>query len=446
MEAIPSCIMASGSYTSYVDKIILPSQLKKIGSSAFYNCGKITQMEVPKTITEIGGSAFENCTGLKSFRMNYNGTVEYKAEIGNAAFRGCTSLTDVSLSENVTSIGSMAFSGCTSLETLNLPERVESLGRCLIGKTAISSITIPKNVKYSADANSSSGVLANVKALKTVTFEQGMKAIPSYIMASGGYTSYIEKVIIPDTVTSIGSHAFYKCDNITIYGYKNSYAETYANENDIPFVSVAIAKNATAQDVLSKIDLKKLLSKTSLGSTTINGPEVTVAGKTFPVFSFNAGGDLNLGEHLQAKVDMKTKTVQILIGLDDFKGSADLDADINSNNYWKESYAQVKSLYKGVRGANASTDKLYHGFQKLRGKLRKTQCKIGVNAEAEAVGYVEFSFASGEMMYKSGGLVMKASIGYEETQHFPPCPALYVVFGLNAQFGSELKLERIKEM
>lgn len=53
---------------------------------------------------------------------------------------------------------------------------------------------------------------------------------------------------------------------------------------------------------------------------------------------------------------------------------------------------------------------------------------------------------SGEMMYKSGGLVMKASIGYEETQHFPPCPALYVVFGLNAQFGSELKLERIKEM
>ena len=446
MEAIPSCIMASGSYTSYIDKIILPSQLKKIGSSAFYNCGKITQMEVPKTITEIGGSAFENCTGLKSFRMNYNGTVEYKAEIGNAAFRGCTSLTDVSLSENVTSIGSMAFSGCTSLETLNLPERVESLGRCLIGKTAISSITIPKNVKYSADANSSSGVLANVKALKTVTFEQGMKAIPSYIMASGGYTSYIEKVIIPDTVTSIGSHAFYKCDNITIYGYKNSYAETYANENDIPFVSVAIAKNATAQDVLSKIDLKKLLSKTSLGSTTINGPEVTVAGKTFPVFSFNAGGDLNLGEHLQAKVDMKTKTVQILIGLDDFKGSADLDADINSNNYWKESYAQVKSLYKGVRGANASTDKLYHGFQKLRGKLRKTQCKIGVNAEAEAVGYVEFSFASGEMMSKSGGLVMKASIGYEETQHFPPCPALYVVFGLNAQFGSELKLERIKEM
>ena len=446
MEAIPSYVMASSDYTSYIDKVVLPSQLKKIGSAAFYNCGKITEMEVPKTITEIGGSAFENCTGLKSFRMNYNDTVEYKAEIGSAAFRGCTSLTEVSLSENVTSIGASAFSGCTALKSLTLPESVESLGYRLIENTAISGITIPKNVKYSTNVSSSYGVLVNVKTLKTVTFEQGMKAIPSCIMASESYTSYIEKVIIPDTVTSIGNYAFYKCDNITIYGYKNSYAETYANENDIPFVSVAIAKNATAQDVLSKIDLKKLLSKTSLGSTTINGPEVTVAGKTFPVFSFNAGGDLNLGEHLQAKVDMKTKTVQILIGLDDFKGSADLDADINSNNYWKESYAQVKSLYKGVRGANASTDKLYHGFQKLRGKLRKTQCKIGVNAEAEAVGYVEFSFASGEMMYKSGGLVMKASIGYEETQHFPPCPALYVVFGLNAQFGSELKLERIKEM
>ena len=448
MKEIPAYVMASQSYTSYVEKVIIPDTISSIGYDAFYKCGKITEIELPKTITEVGSSAFENCTGLKSFRMNYNDTVEYTARIGNSAFQGCTSLTEVSLSENVVSVGNYAFSGDTELKNLTLPESVESLGYLLIENTAISSITIPKNVtrcssEYSYRYN---GPLANVKTLKTVTFEQGMKEIPVYVMASQSYTSYIEKVIIPDTVTSIGNYAFHKCDNITIYGYKNSYAETYANENDIPFVSVAIAKNATAQDVLSKIDLKKLLSKTSLGSTTINGPEVTVAGKTFPIFSFNAGGDLNLGEHLQAKVDMKTKTVQILIGLDDFKGSADLDADINSNNYWKESYAQVKSLYKGVRGANASTDKLYHGFQKLRGKLRKTQCKIGVSAQAEAVGYVEFSFASGELMYKSGGLVMNASIGYEETQHFPPCPALYVVFGLNAEFGSELKLERIKEM
>ncbi len=45
-----------------------------------------------------------------------------------------------------------------------------------------------------------------------------------------------QKVVIPESVTSIGEYAFKNCDLITIYGVPGSYAETYANENSIPFV------------------------------------------------------------------------------------------------------------------------------------------------------------------------------------------------------------------
>ena len=470
MTSIPSYILASTSYNSYVtnvqipdtvtkigerafykcsrlEKITLPHKLKKIGQNAFSGCASIKEVSLGKNITEIGYGAFASCTNLESITMSYNSTVEYTTSIDNSVFLDCTSLTKVSLSENVTSIGNCAFSGCSALESLTLPESLTSMGYQMIEETAISSITIPKNVSScSSTYSTDNGPLANSKVLTTVIFEEGMTAIPSYILASDDYTSYVSKVIIPASVRSIGDYAFYKCNNMTIYGYTNSYAQQYAESNEIPFVSVAIAKNATADDVMSHINLGDLISDVSLENTTIYGPSVTIDGNTFSLFQFNAGATLKLNDKVQAKVDMDKKTVQVLIGFDKFSGSATLGKDVNSDNYWKESYAQVKSLYKGVVGEKASTDQLYHNFQKLRGKLRKTDCSIGIKASAEVAGYAEFSFASGELEYTSGGLVLSASLGYEEEQRIPCFPAAYVVFGLNASFNGKLTLERTKDM
>jgi len=46
----------------------------------------------------------------------------------------------------------------------------------------------------------------------------------------------LKKIVIPESVTSIGTYAFKNCEELTIYGIPGSYAETYANENGIPFV------------------------------------------------------------------------------------------------------------------------------------------------------------------------------------------------------------------
>ena len=46
----------------------------------------------------------------------------------------------------------------------------------------------------------------------------------------------LNTVCVPRTVTSIYSDAFLSCDELTIYGVPNSYAQTYAVDNNIPFV------------------------------------------------------------------------------------------------------------------------------------------------------------------------------------------------------------------
>lgn len=137
------------------------------------------------------------------------------------------------------------------------------MGYYVIEGTAISSITIPKNVSSSGYSGSYNGALANCKSLTEVVFESGMTKIPDYICAIGAYTSYITKVVIPESVKEIGDYDFYKCDNMTIYGYKNSYAESYAITENIPFVSVAIAKNASADDVLKKMQKIHYIPRTA---------------------------------------------------------------------------------------------------------------------------------------------------------------------------------------
>ncbi len=439
----------NSSYSSYIEKITIPKGVTQIGYGAFYNCEKISSVNIPKTVSNIGDSAFSGCKVLESVKLNYNdamvnttsnGTQLYSLDIGDSVFSGCVKLTSINLTENVTSIGSQAFYGCSELEGLTLPQRVTSLGSRFIQGTGIKSITIPKNVtdcdRYESGPLSGSSVTE-------VIFEEGMKKIPAYACSTGSnYSSYITKAVIPESVTDIGSNAFYKCDNLTIYGYKNSYAESYAIVESIPFVSVAIAKNASPEDILKKLDVSHLLNNLSLGSTEIQGPSVEIAGTTFNLFSFPASIDIPLGDKLQAKVDREKKTVQVLVGFDEFDGSADLSGGHNSDNYWKESYKEVKSLYTGITGKETGTQNLYNGFRKLRKHLRKFDASMGISASASAAGYLEFSYASGEITFSSGGILLQAELGASVEYPFPPCPVFYAAFDVGVGFDGKLTVTR----
>ncbi|MDE6021577.1 MAG: leucine-rich repeat protein, partial [Ruminococcus sp.] len=106
------------------------------------------------------------------------------------AFMKCTSLTSVTIPDSVTSIGNSAFRGCTSLTSITIPNSVTSIGDgAFYGCTSLANITIS------------------------------------------------------NSVSDIGMSAFSGCDSLTIYGYNNSYVQTYAQENDIPFNALGDAND-----------------------------------------------------------------------------------------------------------------------------------------------------------------------------------------------------------
>ena len=266
MKEIPGYILASYNYKSSIEKVVmpetvtiigggafqncvvleeieLPGNLNVIGYSAFLGCESLTKVTVPVSVRKIENTAFAKCKGLEEVEMSYETTDSSVVgrdalTLGSSVFSDCISLNKIKLSDNITELGHSEFEGCKSLKELIIPESVTTLGSCIIKDTGIVSITIPKSVT-SCNASNSNGALAGAGNLIEVIFEEGMTTVPSYILASNDYTSNVEKVLIPGTVTSIGGSAFYNCQKMTIYGIPGSFAETYANDNNIPFADIS---------------------------------------------------------------------------------------------------------------------------------------------------------------------------------------------------------------
>ena len=228
--------------------IKLPENLTEIGDNAFYNCSNLKEITIPDTVESMGTSIFYGCTSLKSVVLPnkivnitdstfYNcsslesitlpDTVEY---IRNNAFKGCSSLIEIIIPDGVTSIGSNAFQNCTSLASVQIPNSVTSLGTYIFdGCSSLTDVTLGKGL-----TSIPSYMFSNCESLKNIKIPYNVATIGSYAFLND--TAFTE-ITIPRKTTAINSNAFSYPGKLNIYGISGTYAETFANENNIKFTN-----------------------------------------------------------------------------------------------------------------------------------------------------------------------------------------------------------------
>ena len=102
--------------------IQLPDTLKKIDGGVFNGCSSLVELTVPEGITQLGHHFATECRSLQ--RVTLPSTLK---SIGQDAFSYCGSLYEINLPVGLTAIGGEAFRACFSLKTIHLPATIRDI-------------------------------------------------------------------------------------------------------------------------------------------------------------------------------------------------------------------------------------------------------------------------------------------------------------------------------
>ncbi|WP_281525808.1 SH3 domain-containing protein [Intestinibacter bartlettii] len=308
--------------------INIPDSVKVIGAEAFAWCENLQTINIPTSVTTIDAAAFAGNDKLQSITIPDSVT-----ELGVGLFMLCENLTNVTLPNTISSIPYGTFAACVSLKKINIPSSVKTIEDEAFSMTGFTEFTVPDTI-----TSIGAGAFSDCENLVKVT--------------------------IPKTVTKIGDDIFEGgSEDVTIYGEKGSYAEKYANKNDISFKAISSGQEDPS-DILTGKTTAKLNVRKGPGTkyakmgTLSKGAKVEVITKLpsgWYKIKYKGTYGYVLGKYVKLNTPQQDEKV-IATG----KTTAQLNVRKGSST----KYAKIGSLSKGAKVEIVS--KLSNGWYKIK--------------------------------------------------------------------------------
>ena len=251
--------------------VTIGNSVTSIGEGAFANCSSLTSVTIPNSVTSIGMYAFHQCSNLTSVTIPNSVT-----SIGEAVFQDCSSLTSVTIGNSVTSIGESAFDGCSKLTSVTIPNSVTSIGyRAFYNCSGLTSVTIGNSV-----VSMGQDAFSGCSGLKSVTLNSNAIASQGYSSNSNIesiFGSQVKEYIIGESVTSIGSRAFYSCSDLTSVTIGNGVTSIGGSA----FESCSSLTSVTIPNSVTSIGDYAFRYCSSLTSVTIGNSVTSIGDRAF---------------------------------------------------------------------------------------------------------------------------------------------------------------------
>ena len=205
-------------YSGNAEDLEIPSEIDgktvtNIGERAFSGCDSLNTVSIPKGVKKLGDYSFEWCSSLTSVIIPDSVT-----NIGIATFSYCKSLTNVLVPTSVTNIEQHAFEGCTLLSNITIPNNVISIGYDAFYNTALynnesnwqdGALYIDNNLISGIHRDFDFKIITEVK--DNYSIKENTKVIANRAFE---YCGKLKSVIMPDSLTNVGSYAFSGCKSL----------------------------------------------------------------------------------------------------------------------------------------------------------------------------------------------------------------------------------------
>ena len=215
------------------------------GSGSVYRNYTLKKITLPEGITSIGRWGFAGFCALEE--INIPSTV---TSLGHSAFRMCEKLETITIPEGITSIPSNCFWRCGSLRECNIPESVERIESGAFSFTSLEgSLVFGENLEY---IGGSAFYRTNISSI-----DMSKTKITSICEVSGDMNAFADcsnltSLVLPNTITSIGTTAF-SSSPIGIIDLPASVTSLKNNAFDWHGASIVISRAVTPPTISSKI-------------------------------------------------------------------------------------------------------------------------------------------------------------------------------------------------
>lgn len=283
IDGYPVTVLGERVFSECIDieNIDLPETITHINDSAFNQCEKLKELYIPKSVEYMNPEAICCCFALENINVDENNayyasengvlfdkdkTVLYRYPAGKTAteysipdgvktiyefaFDMYTPLEYINIPDSMQTIKEGAFVYCTRLKELVVPDGVTSVGNyfalyCL----SLESLTLGENTDrfyaenaqlamsmkdlyvYNPDMIFDEKSAGYIMADTNAPFDEFVNYFTLWMYDSGTYGDYINSNMIwYDTPQPI--------EGFTIYGYEDSTAQTYAEENGFNFIAL----------------------------------------------------------------------------------------------------------------------------------------------------------------------------------------------------------------
>lgn len=214
-----SAFAGSGAQTD--DNKVLLDSIQNVGSRAFEGCqftsADIRDLEKVTTYTD-PETKIEYSPFAKSSIKKVEFSDETKNTVCTKAFKNVTSLQSVELAYcftygNISTIDASAFEGCVNLTDINLSDKLTTINGLAFYNTGLTEITVPASLTKITTASAAGKNVGSFAGgvLRKVTFADGVtKSLQGMFMG----TTSLEEVVLPKSLKTIDQNAFKDCSSL----------------------------------------------------------------------------------------------------------------------------------------------------------------------------------------------------------------------------------------